>query len=91
MQKETFTFVIAGKVQGVWFRMHTKETALELDIKGTVQNLADGSVEVKAQGGKANLEKFIVWLQKGPALARVDTLASSKSLEEEFLSFEILR
>jgi acylphosphatase len=91
MKKETVIFVIAGKVQGVWFRRHTKETALELGIKGTVQNLADGSVEVKAQGDKNSMEKFNVWLQKGPTLARVDSVVSTKSVEEEFLSFEILR
>jgi acylphosphatase len=88
---KTFEIIVKGKVQGVWFRMHTQKTALSLAITGTVENQADGSVKVRAQGKSENLEKFIEWLKIGPALARVDELKITEFTDEEYLSFEVLR
>jgi len=67
-------FVIAGKVQGVWFRASAREQALALGITGHARNLADGSVEVLAIGPEAALDSFEQWLRRGPPLARVDQL-----------------
>ncbi|EKX74285.1 acylphosphatase, putative [Theileria equi strain WA] len=39
-----FTFIVRGKVQGVFFRKYTKIEADKLGIKGYVQNHVDGSV-----------------------------------------------
>ncbi|MAJ49565.1 MAG: acylphosphatase, partial [Deltaproteobacteria bacterium] len=38
--------VVRGKVQGVGFRNATWRKAMELGIRGSVQNLDDGSVEI---------------------------------------------
>jgi len=48
-----------GRVQGVCFRYMTKEFADELNIKGIVRNLPDGSVEMIAQGSKSTLQKLL--------------------------------
>ncbi len=62
---------IYGKVQGVWFRVHTKEMAEKLGIKGWVRNVPDGSVEAVFEGEEENLEEMIRWCHHGPPLARV--------------------
>jgi acylphosphatase len=72
-------FRITGKVQGVYFRHSTRVEAERLAIKGYARNLADGSVEVVAQGPVAAVERLRQWLHQGPTMARVETV-----LELEF-------
>ncbi|WP_341540072.1 acylphosphatase [Pseudodesulfovibrio tunisiensis] len=48
--------IIRGKVQGVWFRGWTRDTARELGLRGWVRNLPDGAVEAVAPG-KAGLPR----------------------------------
>lgn len=62
---------ITGKVQMVMFRDFVKRKANSLGLRGTVQNIEDGSVDVVAQGDKKSLEKLIEYLHKGSFLAHV--------------------
>jgi len=43
-------YTISGRVQGVWFRDSTRREALKLGITGYAKNLANGDVEVLAEG-----------------------------------------
>jgi len=63
---------IYGRVQGVWFRAHTKDMADKLGIKGWVRNVPDGSVEAGFEGDDESVEKIIEWCHRGPPLARVE-------------------
>jgi acylphosphatase len=54
---------IQGKVQGVGFRAIAKACADRLHLKGFVRNLPDGSVELCAQGPRAQLELFLSQLK----------------------------
>lgn len=63
---------ISGRVQGVWFRASTQETARSIGLTGWVQNNPDGSVITQAQGTKTQLSRFIEWCRKGPPAAVVD-------------------
>ena len=64
-------FLVAGRVQGVWFRAATRERALALHLQGFARNLADGGVEVVAVGAEAALAELEQWLWQGPPLAKV--------------------
>ncbi|MGH3327688.1 MAG: acylphosphatase [Streptomycetales bacterium] len=56
---------IRGCVQGVGFRWWTRSRALELGLAGTATNLADGRVEVVAEGPEAAC-RTLAELLKGP-------------------------
>ena len=65
---------VRGIVQGVGFRYSTLYQAKHLNLNGYVRNLADGSVEVIAEGKKEKIENFLLWLKKGPPGAYVQKL-----------------
>jgi acylphosphatase len=67
-------FLVVGKVQGVFFRASTRERALDLGLRGRATNLADGGVEVIAEGQAAALDALEAWLQHGPPAACVGSV-----------------
>ena len=67
----TIHFLVSGRVQGVCFRMHTRQQALRHGLSGWVRNLPDGRVEGMASGAADGLVSFQSWLQRGPEHARV--------------------
>ena len=71
-------FRIRGRVQGVWFRESTRREAECLGLEGHALNLEDGSVEVVAAGGSAELDKLAAWLRHGPPMARVEQVSSEE-------------
>ena len=68
--------VVYGRVQGVFYRAFVTKQARELGVTGYVRNLADGSVEVRAEGEKQKLMKLVGYLGVGPPSARVDKVAT---------------
>ena len=47
-----------GRVQGVGFRYTVRTVAAGFEVAGTVRNLADGRVELLAEGDRKELEAF---------------------------------
>ena len=50
--------IYTGHVQGVGFRYTTSRIARQFPVTGYVRNLADGTVELVAQGDSAALDQF---------------------------------
>ncbi|GAA0576670.1 acylphosphatase [Actinomadura livida] len=50
---------VRGRVQGVGFRWWVRARALELGLAGSATNLADGRVEVVAEGPHAECRKLL--------------------------------
>lgn len=78
---------VSGRVQGVYFRQSTRQVARQLGLIGWVRNLADGRVEVWAQGPEEAVDRLVDWLWQGPTPARVtgvesDTVAFDDSLQD---------
>ncbi len=63
--------LIAGVVQGVGYREWTRQVASELGVVGWVRNLADGRVEVWAEGPRAALDALRERAAQGPRHAHV--------------------
>ena len=60
-----------GRVQGVYFRASTRDRARQLGLAGWVRNRSDGGVELVAEGGKQQLEQFVILCRSGPPGAAV--------------------
>jgi len=69
--------IVHGRVHGVFFRDSTMRKARELGLAGTVQNLADGTVQIKAQGPAAALKALVLWAHEGPPAAVVSEVEMS--------------
>ena len=82
--------VITGRVQGVGYRYSAKVKAESLGIRGSVQNLRDGSVFVTAQGEKEAIENFVKWCYKGPPGAVVRKIEKVHEKTENFREFNVL-
>ena len=81
---------VSGKVQGVWFRKYTLDSARDIGVVGMVKNLVDGTVLVNASGKKKNLREFKELLENGSPNSRVDKIDYSwENLSIEYSTFEI--
>ncbi|WP_159941908.1 MULTISPECIES: acylphosphatase [unclassified Nocardiopsis] len=65
---------VRGHVQGVGFRWWTRSKALELGLAGAATNLADGRVEVVAEGPRSACEGLLGQLRGGGTPGRVDSV-----------------
>ena len=82
--------LISGKVQGVFYRAHTKKKADELGLNGWVKNLDDGRVEAVFEGPKEKVEKMVKWCWKGSPGSRVSRVSRASQVSRENLKwFEI--
>jgi acylphosphatase len=66
--------VVRGSVQGVFFRVETRNRARSLGLAGWVRNQPDGSVAAAFEGDAERIESMIEWCRRGPAGARVDDM-----------------
>ena len=92
MSKVRAELQIHGRVQGVFYRQSTKETAVRLGLTGWVRNCPDGSVEAVFEGEKPAVDQAVEWCRKGPPSARVtDVVVSWKDFDGELDGFEARR
>lgn len=82
--------IVYGRVQGVGFRFFVLQQAVALGLNGWVRNLADGMVEVLAEGDTANLQELLAVLHEGPDAAFVRDVKFHYSVATgEFREFDI--
>ncbi|MBL0225743.1 MAG: acylphosphatase [Geobacteraceae bacterium] len=70
--------IIHGLVQGVAFRHHTRQRALDLGVCGLVRNQPDGAVEGIFEGSDEAVASLVEWCRNGPPAARVERLDISR-------------
>lgn len=91
VQMVHYVIKVSGRVQGVFYRASTKETADKLGIKGWVRNEPDGSVLIEAEGTRQQVEKLIAWCHEGPQFAHVEQVEQEEKPLEGFQEFSIIR
>ena len=83
--------LVSGRVQGVFFRDHTRRWAASLGLTGWVKNLWDGRVEVLAEGERSSLEALIARLKEGPPAASVEHVTLTwEDFRDEFCDFQVV-
>ena len=73
---------IGGRVQGVFYRGWTVETARRLGLDGWVRNRRDGSVEIFVRGPEQAVDKLVELCREGPPAARVERIEVETAEEE---------
>jgi len=87
----TYSIIVSGKVQGVFYRQSTKEKAVAAGITGTVENLPAGQVKIMATGTKEQIETLITWCKQGPPKAIVTSIEITEQPLQSFGQFSIKR
>jgi acylphosphatase len=83
---------ISGRVQGVFYRASAEKQARALGLNGWARNLADGRVELVAEGGTSQIDTLLNWCRRGPPLARVeDMTVVEEPVSGEFTGFQVRR
>jgi len=91
VSKKHYNLRVSGKVQGVFFRATTKETAEDLGVTGFVRNEPDGTVYAEVEGDSEKLDEFLDWVKKGPPQANVADIQVEEDELKDFEYFEIKR
>jgi acylphosphatase len=71
---KTVTVRIEGRVQGVYFRAWTEQTARRLNLDGWVRNRRDGSVEAVFSGPETQVDDMVRRCAAGPPDAKVTSV-----------------
>lgn len=78
---------VSGRVQGVWFRGWTVDTATEQGLRGWVRNRRDGRVEALLIGPSEAVEAVIRACHTGPSAARVDGVERAAAADDGSTDF----
>lgn len=87
----TYSIIVSGKVQGVFYRQSTREKAITIGITGSVENLSNGEVKIIATGTKEQIETLMQWCRQGPPKAIVTTVEIAEVPLQSFGQFSIIR
>ena len=68
------SFCVSGRVQGVYFRVATRQVGERMGLQGWVRNRSDGAVEGHLQGDDEAVQALLDWCREGPPGARVEQL-----------------
>jgi acylphosphatase len=90
MEKKRMHVFISGRVQGVFFRAYTRDTATREGVHGWVRNVPDGRVEAVFEGDRDKVDRMVAWCNTGSPLGHVDGVdAWEEPCTGEYGQFEI--
>lgn len=82
--------VIEGRVQGVFYREWTRQTAQSLGLSGWVRNRHDGSVEAVFAGADDAVARMLEQCGEGPPAANVEEVRIVREDEAAEAGFAVL-
>jgi acylphosphatase len=83
--------VVAGRVQGVFYRSSCAREAEARGLAGWVRNLSDGRVEAVFEGPEPQLDAIVSWCREGPPGARVDEVTLTRERPIGEIGFRVTR
>jgi len=83
---------VTGRVQAVGFRVYVAQNAAFSGVTGWVRNVSYDTVEVVAEGGRKQLDGFLLVVKRGPHGSFVqDARIEWEPATGEFVRFEVRR
>lgn len=83
-------YIVKGRVQRVGYRLFVEDAARRENVRGSVRNQHDGSVEVVAEGDADAMQRFEMAVRRGPTGARVDDVETTdEEPSNRFGSFRV--
>ena len=79
---------VHGRVQGVFYRHWTVDTARRLGLAGWVRNCPDGSVAAHVEGEEPAVRRMIELMRSGPPAAMVERMDEEECAPEHFAGFD---
>lgn len=86
MTSKAIHLLVSGRVQAVGYRQTCRSVARSLGLAGWVRNLADGRVEVFAQGTPEQIDRLIDWAWAGPSHAAVTGVESEAAVVDRTIT-----
>lgn len=74
MSRTRARVLVSGRVQGVYFRATTRDTARDTGADGWVRNRPDGRVEAVFEGPEEAVESMVGFCREGSPAARVENV-----------------
>jgi acylphosphatase len=84
-----YRVLVAGRVQGVYFRDTCRRMAERHGVSGWVRNLPDGSVEAVFEGPAGEVGRLLEWSRHGPASAVVRDVSVQAEPPDGISGFQI--
>ncbi len=90
-EKNRVHVVISGRVQGVFFRMETKDAAQDIGgLTGWVRNKRNGTVEAVFEGEADRIDKILKWCEKGSRMSKVTNVSVDREeYSGDYLDFRV--
>ncbi len=89
MSRKRVHVYVTGRVQGVFFRATTRDTAQERGVDGWVKNLDDGRVEAVFEGDPDAVDAMVDFCYEGSDMASVSTVEVEEEEPEGIDGFKI--
>jgi acylphosphatase len=80
---------VSGRVQGVYYRATTRDTAREHGVGGWVRNLEDGRVEAVFEGDPEDVGALVEWCHTGSPAAEVEDVEMEYEVPRGLEGFEV--
>ncbi|MDX2196081.1 MAG: acylphosphatase [Cytophagales bacterium] len=84
-----YDITVHGRVQGVSFRVYTKNKAQDLKLCGIVKNKLDGTVYIEAEGLEDVVQQLIEWCYTGSPHSKVEKVDIARGKMTGYRNFEI--
>jgi acylphosphatase len=82
--------VVAGRVQGVFFRDSVRRLAEQHGVAGWVRNTWDGTVETVLEGEPDAVERLVEFCRVGPSAAHVHQVEVRTEPPEGLTDFRVV-